>query len=223
MNSKQGVFVTGTDTGVGKTHVAAGILAAFRAAGRNVAPMKAVQTGCHLRKGALVAPDLMTSLKTAGLRVDATEMKDMAPYCFKPACSPHLAARLAGTRISLSRIDQAYRRLIRSYDGVIVEGAGGILVPLNTKETMLDLMVRLQLPILLVARAGLGTINQTLLSLRILNEAKLTVLGVVLNQATPGRWGQIENDNRRTIERLGNVKVLACIRYGATGIRVDCG
>jgi len=136
----------------------------------------------------------------------------MAPYCFKPACSPHLAAKLAGTRISLKRIEIAYRRLSRKYDGIIVEGAGGVLVPLNAKETMLDLMVRLQLPVLLVARPGLGTINHTLLSLRVLAEAKLKVLGVVLNQTSPGRWGQIEEDNRRTIERMGNVKVLACIR-----------
>jgi dethiobiotin synthetase len=74
-------------------------------------------------------------------------------------------------------------------------------------------MRRLKLPVLLVARAGLGTINQTLLSLRILKDANLAVLGVVLNQVSPGRWGQIEDDNRRTIERLGQVKVLACIRY----------
>ena len=137
----------------------------------------------------------------------------MAPYCFQPACSPHLAARLAGQRISLNHIERAYLRLSRNYDGVIVEGAGGVLVPLNTNESMLDLMRRLKLPVLLVARAGLGTINQTLLSLRILKDANLSVLGVVLNHVSPGRWGQIEDDNRRTIERLGRVKVLACIRY----------
>ncbi|MEI6167764.1 MAG: dethiobiotin synthase [bacterium] len=213
MNLQHGVFVTGTDTGVGKTFVAAGLLAAFRAAGRNVAPMKPVQTGCRLRKGKLMAPDLMASLKAGGMRVSAAEKVDMAPYCFQPACSPHLAARLAGQRISLNHIERAYLRLSRIYDGVIVEGAGGVLVPLNAKESMLDLMRHLQLPVLLVARAGLGTINQTLLSLRILNEARLSVLGVVLNQVSPGRWGQIEDDNRRTIERLGQVKVLACVRY----------
>ena len=213
MNLQHGVFVTGTDTGVGKTFVAAGLLAAFRAAGRNVAPMKPVQTGCRLRKGKLMAPDLMASLKAGGMRVSAAEKVDMAPYCFQPACSPHLAARLAGQRISLNHIERAYLRLSRIYDGVIVEGAGGVLVPLNAKESMLDLMRHLQLPVLLVARAGLGTINQTLLSLRILNEARLSVLGVVLNQVSPGRWDQIEDDNRRTIDRLGQVKVLACALY----------
>lgn len=212
MKRQKGIFVAGTDTGVGKTFVAAGILAAFREAGINVAPMKPVQTGCHLRQGALIAPDLMASLKAGGMRVSAAEKADMAPYCFRPACSPHLAAKLAGTRISLTHIESAYRRLSRNYEGIIVEGAGGVLVPLNAKETILDLMVRLQLPVLLVARPGLGTINHTLLSLRVLADAKLKVLGVVLNQTSPGRWGQIEEDNCRTIERMGNVKVLACIR-----------
>ena len=213
MNPHRGIFITGTDTGVGKTYVAAGILAAYRAAGINMAPMKPVQTGCRLSKGTLIAPDLDASLRAGGMRVPMAEKADMAPYCFQPACSPHLAARLAGKRISLTHIEQAYHRLIRHYDGVIVEGAGGILVPLNLKETMLDLMIRLQLPVLLVARPGLGTINQTLLSLRVLREARLDVLGVVLNQASPGRWGQVENDNRTTIEKMGNVKVLACIRH----------
>ncbi len=175
--------------------------------------MKPVQTGCHLRKGTLMAPDLMTSLKAGGMRISAAEQADMAPYCFKPACSPHLAAQLAGTRISLSCIENAFRRLSHKYDGVIIEGAGGVLVPLNQKETMLDLMVRLQLPVLLVARPGLGTINHVLLSLRVLREARLHVLGVVLNQSAPGRWGQIEDDNLRAIERMGSVKVLASIRY----------
>jgi dethiobiotin synthetase len=75
-------------------------------------------------------------------------------------------------------------------------------------------MIRLRLPVLLVARPGVGTLNHTLLSLHALHGAGLTVMGVILNQATPGRWGRIEEDNVRTIERLGGVKVLACVRYG---------
>jgi len=180
-----------------------------------MAPMKPVQTGCRLRNGVLRAPDLVESLKAAGLRFSATEMADMAPYCFRPACSPHLAAALAGERISLRHIELAFRRLNRRYDGVIVEGAGGVMAPLNPKETMLDLMSRLRLPVVLVARPGLGTLNHTLLSLRAMKAAGLEVLGVVLNQSSPGQWGRIEDDNCRTIERMGNVNVLACIRYGA--------
>lgn len=219
MQLNQGVFITGTDTGVGKTCVAAQLLADLRAMGHNVAPMKPVQTGCHVRKGVLFAPDLATSLKAGGLKISSAQRADMAPYCFRMACSPHLAARLAGVRISLKRIEEAYRRLSRSYEGIIVEGAGGILVPLNEKETMLDLMIRLNLPVLLVARAGLGTLNHTLLSLTFLRSAGLPVLGVVLNQVSPGRWGRIEADNRLTIERLGGVRVLTCIRYSPAKVQ----
>ncbi len=212
---KFALFVTGTDTGVGKTRVAAGLLARFRAAGMDAVPMKPVQTGCRLAKGRLVAPDLDFCLRAAGLKPGKRELADMAPYCFRPACSPHLAAKEAGVTLSLPVIERAFRRLSRAHEAVVVEGAGGVLVPLNERQTTLDLMIRLRLPVLLVARPGLGTLNHTLLSLRVLQEAGLTVLGVVLNQAKPGRWGRIEVDNCRTIERLGGVKVLGCLRYGA--------
>lgn len=214
LGGQKGVFVTGTDTGVGKTYVSAALLSALRASGVDAVPMKPVQTGCACRQGKLVVPDLSRCLKTAGLTPREAELAPMAPYRFRPACSPHLAARLAGVRISLPVIVQAFRQLSRNHDCVVVEGAGGVLVPLDERKTMLDLMVRLSLPVVLVARPGLGTINHTLLSLRTLRDARLTVLGVVLNQSTPGRWGRIEEDNRRTLERLGQVTVLACLRYG---------
>ena len=216
MNTRchQGVFVTGTDTGVGKTRVAALFLASLRAAGVDAVPMKPVQTGCGVRDGKLIAPDLAMCLKAAGIKASSADLADMAPYQFRPACSPHLAAKLAGVRISLPVIERAFKRLSRKHERVVVEGAGGVLVPLNDQQTLVDLMARLQLPVLLVARTGVGTINHALMSLRVLRAAKLTVLGVVLNQTTPGQWGRIEEDNRRTIERLGKVTVLACVRYG---------
>ena len=217
MSSKPypGLFVTGTDTGVGKTHVAAALVSVLRSAGEDAVPMKPVQTGCVSRGGRLVAPDLVRCLKRCRLKPDSASLADMAPYCFKPACSPHLAAQRAGVRISLPVVMRAFRRLSQAHEFVVVEGAGGILVPLNSKQTMLDLMVCLKLPVVLVARSGLGTINHTLLSLRTLRHAGLEVLGVVMNQATPGRWGRIEQDNLRTVEKLGAVRVLACLRYQA--------
>jgi dethiobiotin synthetase len=215
-NGKFGIFVTGTDTGVGKTAVVAGLVSRFRAGGVDAVPMKPVQTGCRLAQGRPVAPDLAFCLKAAGLKPGRRDMADMAPYRFSPACSPHLAAKEVGVRISLPVIECAFRRLSRAHEVVVVEGAGGVLVPLNDRKTMLDLMIRLRLPVLLVARPGLGTLNHTLLSLQALHGAGLTVVGVILNQATPGRWGWIEEDNVRTIERLGGVKVLECVRYGET-------
>jgi dethiobiotin synthetase len=217
----KGIFVTGTDTGVGKTLIAAALIKACRAMGRDAVPMKPVQTGCRRSRGAWVAPDLETSLRASRIRVSAAERLWMAPYCFGPACSPHLAARGAGIRISLPRIRQAFRRLARLHDIVVVEGAGGVLVPLDDRLTMLDLMVDLGLPVLLVARPGLGTINHTLLSLHALRRAGRTVVGVVFNSACPGRQGAIERDNRQTIERMGGCPVLADIPFGASTSNVS--
>ena len=131
-----GIFVTGTDTGVGKTIIAAGLLAQFRAAGVDAVPMKPVQTGCKLVKGRRVAPDLTFCLNMAGLKPYKRELADMAPYCFSPACSPHLAAQEAGVSLSLSMIERAYKRLSRAHEMVVVEGAGGVLVPLNKRQTI---------------------------------------------------------------------------------------
>ena len=208
-----GVFITGTDTGVGKTLVAAAVLMAFREAGADFVPMKPVQTGCEKRNGKLKAPDLEFSLKMSGIKPEAEELADMAPYCFAPACSPHLAAREAGATISIPAARRAFQRLAGIHDGVVVEGAGGVLAPLNSRQTMLDLMVAFGLPVVLVARPGLGTLNHTLMSLQVLRGAGLSVMGVVLNQSAPGRWGLIEDDNVRTIERMGKVRIMACMKF----------
>lgn len=203
-----GVFVTGTDTGVGKTLVAAGVLRALREAGTDAVPMKPVQTGCTRRQGAWVAPDLEFSLKASGMAPSAADLALMAPYCFRPPCSPHLAARRAGGRISLPSLHGAFRQLNRAHEFVVVEGAGGVLVPLDDRRTMLDLMKLLGLPVILVARPGLGTINHTLLSIYALRQARLKVLAVVFNKTSPGRQGWIEQDNRDTIETRASLPVV---------------
>lgn len=231
-----GFFVTGTDTGVGKTALSALLLAEFRRRGINAAPMKAVQTGCGgvgVRLEALgvgctekqpqsllpnaqrllSVPDLDYSLSMAGMTVSEEDYQTMAPYRFKPACSPHLAAELAGTEIEISRIVCAAQVLSAKYDTLIVEGAGGVLVPLNRRETMLDLMKALQLPVLLAARPGLGTVNHTLLSIRALREAELRIAGIVLIYSTDQQPGFIENDNLATIEQFSEIPILGTISF----------
>lgn len=209
----QGVFVTGTDTGVGKTFVAAGLLAALRRAGMDACPMKPVQTGCTGPAAALRAPDLDECLAAGALACTPQEYAWMAPYRFRPACSPHLAAKRAQVRIRIASLLAAARHLAGSREFVVVEGAGGVLVPLNDRESMGDLMRAFGLPVLLVARAGLGTINHTLLSLQALRCAGLKVGGVVVTQAAPGPWGRIEADNVATLERWGCVPVLGVFRH----------
>lgn len=215
LDPARGVFVTGTDTGVGKTYVASAILRAWRGEGVDAAPMKPVQTGCAGRSRALRAPDLDACLKSSGLRVDAEEYGLMAPYRYRPACSPHLAAALARERISIGRVLKAGQALLRRHERLVVEGAGGVLAPIGGGRTMLDLMVAFGFPVVVVARPGLGTLNHTLLTLAAVRERGLVVAGIVLNQARPGRMGWIERDNERTLEQLGKVPVLGCLRYGS--------
>ncbi len=221
----RGVFVTGTDTGVGKTLVASAILRAWRKAGVDAVPMKPVQTGCTGPADRLRAPDLDVCLKAASLKVPSSLYAQMAPYRYRPACSPHLAALLAGRPILISRILAAGRALLRKYDRLVVEGAGGLLVPVGRQYTMLDIMVSFGLPVVVVARPGLGTLNHTLMTLEMLRFRRLTVLGIVINQSKPGRIGRIETDNIRTLKERGGVPILAFLPYkrsraGMNGLEV---
>jgi len=196
----RGVFVTGTDTGIGKTHVSAALLAAARARGLDVVPMKPVQTGDDR--------DLEICLRAAGLDPSAEELALMCPWCAGPACSPHLAARLTGRTIVLDALVAAAQELAARHDALVVEGAGGVLVPLNDRHTVLDLMQRLALPVLVIARGSLGTINHSLLTVRVLRNAGLRVLGVVLNDNVPGERDAVRRDNPLAIAQYGDVPVL---------------
>lgn len=206
-------FITGTGTGVGKTVLTAALAAAARGAGEDVAPMKPVQTGATCHGDLWRAPDLDFCLRAMGLEIDEEAYRDMAPCCFAPACSPHLAAREAGREIGLQPLLDAYTRLAERHATVLVEGAGGALVPLHDTITMLDLMRRLALPVLVAASPRLGTLNHTLLTLHALRSADLEVGGVVLIDTTGEPWGTIEDDNAGTIERLGATRVLGAIPY----------
>lgn len=198
-----GVFVTGTDTGVGKTFVSAGILAGLKARGVDAVPMKPVQTGCVRAAQELRAPDVEFCFAAAGLAQAGLDENLVVPYKFEPACSPHLAAELAGTEISLEKIAASFDGLSAKHEFVVVEGAGGVMVPLTRGVLMTALIQKLGLPVLLVARAGLGTINHTLLSLSELRRAGLDVAGVFLNHAEDNTPGYIESDNLRVVQELG--------------------
>ncbi len=153
-----GYFVTGTDTGVGKTRVAVALVHALRAQGLRVAVMKPVAAGC--------APDVPNEDVSALMQAAnvAADIDDVNPYRFDAAIAPHIAAAQAGVRIELDRVADAYARLAACADAVVVEGAGGWRVPLNEREDMADLAVRLGLPVLLVVGLRLGCLNHALLS-----------------------------------------------------------
>jgi dethiobiotin synthetase len=187
-------FVTGTDTGIGKTTVAALLCAAL-----NAMYWKPIQTGVHGRDDA--ASDRLTVMRLAGIPASRTIPEN---FIFKPPVSPHLAAQRAGVRIDL-RATKLPRIAVDK--NLIVEGAGGVLVPINKKETMADLMRRLKLPVLLVARTALGTINHTLLSVAALRAARLKVHGVIM----VGPRDRLEN--RAAIEHYGGVRVVGYLPW----------
>jgi dethiobiotin synthetase len=180
-------FIAGTDTGVGKTVVSALLSAALDAY-----YWKPIQTGT--REGS----DTRTVARIAE-RPRAKMLEEV--YRFAPPVSPHLAAEKAGVEISLDRIRMPE---LGVRENLIVEGAGGALVPINRAQLMSDLMKHLGLPVLLVARTTLGTINHTLLSLAALRAARLNVRGVILS-------GKPNADNRRAIEHYGKIKVVGLV------------
>jgi len=182
-----GFFVTGTDTGVGKTVLSALLVAALEA---NY--WKPVQTG------AVEGTDRQWVRKWA-----APPEECLLPerYCFDPPVSPHLAAREAGDRILLDAFEFPAGPANRPW---IVEGAGGVMAPMNERELMLDLMRRLGLPVVIASRTALGTINHTLLTLAALRSANVNTRGVVL-------IGEENLENRRAIEHYGNARILGHI------------
>jgi dethiobiotin synthetase len=196
-----GLFVTGTDTGVGKTVVAAALCAALRAAGRDVAAAKPVLTGLDDAAEAGWPLDHELLAAAAGGVAD-----EVAPTRFGPAVSPHLAAELAGEAIDPAAVLAGVERAVAGAEVAIVEGVGGLLVPIAPGYAVRDLARDLDLPLVVAARAGLGTINHTLLTLEAARAADLHIAAVVLTP-WPGEPSLIERSNRETIERLGDVPV----------------
>jgi len=192
--AKNGFFVTGTDTGVGKTSLAALLVAALDAL-----YWKPIQTGL------LEGTDRDTVRRLAEI---PEERLLPEAYCLEPPVSPHLAARQAGVRIRLDTIEWPSVDARDADRGWIVEGAGGVMVPINESETMLDLMRRIALPVLVASRSTLGTINHTLLTLAALRAARLEVRGVVF-------IGDEHEENRRAIEHSGATRVIGRIPWAA--------
>ncbi|MDP2709803.1 MAG: dethiobiotin synthase [Solirubrobacteraceae bacterium] len=199
--SPRGCFVTGTDTGAGKTVVAAAIVAALRARGERVAAFKPVVTGLDAPgTGAGWPPDHELLAAAAGMLPE-----DVTSATFGPAVSPHLAAELAGRMLDLDALVAAARAAATGADVLVVEGVGGLLVPFGDFDVR-DLAVALGLPLVVAARPGLGTINHSLLTIEAARGAGLDVRAVVLTP-WPDEPTVLERSNRATIAQRGDVEV----------------
>jgi len=197
----RGLLITGTDTGVGKSIVTASLAAAMRAAGEQVRAHKPVVTG--LEEGPPDGPwpaDHELLALAAGMSPG-----DVSPLLYGPAVSPHLAAEMAGEEIDPPRVIAA-ARAAGATGTVLVEGVGGLLVPFTASFSVLDLACALGLPVVIVARTGLGTINHTLLSLHAARRAGLEVAAVVMTP-WPDQPTEMELSNRESVGEIGQVQV----------------
>ncbi|MBC8412908.1 MAG: dethiobiotin synthase [Nitrospira sp.] len=206
----KGLFITGTDTGIGKTFITGGLLRVLKAGAVNACPMKPAESGCKIFQGQLIPADAVKLLKAAGLK----ESLDLVnPYRLRNPLAPAVAAGIEGLSIKKAKILSAYKILSNKYDTVLVEGAGGLMVPLNSRYCFADLAADMGLPLLIVARPGLGTINHTLLTIEAARARGIEIAGVVFNHAEGGRQGLSVKSNPDVISKLGRVRIFGTVPH----------
>ncbi len=206
----KGIFITGTDTGVGKT-IITGLLGRYLSdKGHRVVTQKWIQTGC----GDTLAPDIRLHLKI--MRRSPKELegyfRHIVPYAFRIPSSPHLASRIEKKIINPRKIIKSFRVLSRNFDFVIVEGIGGALVPFNKKSLVIDIAGELNLTALVVAQNKLGAINHTLLTVEALKKRRIKILGIIFNNLKK-EDKRIAEDNPVIIKELTGEEIFGTIPW----------
>ncbi len=204
--SPRAVFITGTDTGVGKTLVAAGLAAAYTRLGFDTGVMKPFATGARRIRDRLVSEDV-TRLRGAVSSQDPPDL--VAPVLFEEPLAPSEAARRAGAPIDLPRVKRCFRDLLGRHERLVVEGVGGLLVPIRDRFPLARFVAELGIPLVIVARASLGTINHTALTLLAARAHGLKVLGLITNRTEGGRPGLAERTNPVALRRETGLPLLA--------------
>ena len=207
MKVKPGIFITGTDTDVGKTVVAAGLALALRARGLKVGVMKPIATGCTGQDVRLVSHDAVYLLEAAENQFPALT----SPSRFRNPLSPNVAAVMEKKEIDLKEIKKAYYELQKHYDFMIVEGIGGLLVPITKDYFVANMIREFRLPTLVVARPGLGTINHTLLTVDAAVIRGFEVRGIIFNRVPAVNLSMAEITNPKTIHELTGVPILGSL------------
>lgn len=202
-------FVTGTDTGSGKTTIASALIRHFVDQGRKTVGMKPIASGCERINDQLVNEDVTALIQASNVIAPLTLVN---PYHFMPAIAPHIAASQVGIHIDMDVILTAYRQLSALTDIVVVEGAGGFLVPVNSHQTLADLAVQLNIPIILVVGMRLGCINHALLTVEAIKSRGLHLAGWVANQVDP-EMADFEA-NLESLQARIEAPCLSVVRYG---------
>ena len=217
----KGLFITGTGTDLGKTYVTALLVKKLREAGLNATYYKAAVSGNEYGDDGLIPGDAAYVNEVAGIHGN---VKDMVPFVYEAAVSPHLASKLEGNPVTMEVVKKYYEKACEHYDYVTMEGSGGILCPITMEEEELwleDIVKEFQLPSLIIADAGLGTINSVVLTVEYMKQKGLPVKGIILNHYHPG--DTMEEDNIKMIEHRTGCKVLACVKENDTEIAIDAG
>ncbi len=215
--NNNGIFITATGTDIGKTLITAGIIKFLRENNIDAIPMKPIQSGAKVERNGLVATDLELCLNYSNIKPTQDEIKLMSPFKFQAECSPHLASKMSNCKISIPHIIDCYRKLSKNHSAIMVEGAGGIMVPLacDSEITILNLIKKMKLPVILVASTALGTINHTLLSIDCLKQNKIELAGIIFNSPNNSSDDSkfINTDNPKTISRLREINILGNIPH----------
>lgn len=214
------LFITGTGTDVGKTYVTGLIMKKLQESGKNVAYYKAAMSGNERRTdGTLIPCDALQVKTMSGI---SQSLESMCPYIYENAVSPHLASRIEGNPVQLSVVKEKFAEVCNRYDYVTMEGSGGILCPICFDEAKIqleDIVKELGLSSLIIANAGLGTINDVVLTAEYMRFKKLPVKGIIFNHYHPG--SQMEEDNKFMCEYMTGLKVLACVCDEDTELSMD--
>ncbi|MFO0928446.1 MAG: dethiobiotin synthase [Gemmataceae bacterium] len=209
----KGLLVTGTDTGVGKTEITAAIARLWRREGRRFAVCKPVATGAVvLPDGSRLADDARLLAAAAG----ETDLRAVTPHVLLEPAAPPVAARLEGVRLEFADLIRAIERRSAGECRVLAEGVGGLLCPLTERETVADLAAAVQLPLLVVARRSLGTLNHTLLTVEVARQRGLRVVGVVVTETTPVAT-VAERENAQELRLRLQVPLLAVVPHRPGG------
>lgn len=224
------IFITGTGTDVGKTFVTGLILKKLNENGKKAAYFKAAMSGnVYSETGELIPGDAVWVKQASGI---TQSVREMCPYIYEHAYSPHLASRLEGNPVRLDVVKKAFDKVCETYDYVTVEGSGGILCPLDIEENALtgfhkgrrplwleDVIKELGLACLIVADAGLGTINSVVLTAEYMRAKHIEIKGLIFNHFHPGNV--LEEDNLRMCAWKTGLKVLACVKDGDHELDID--
>lgn len=214
------LFITGTGTDVGKTYVTGLVIKKLAESGAQAAYYKAAMSGNERRAdGTLIPGDALSVKEVSGI---SQPLEEMCPYIYENAYSPHLAARLEGGPVELSVVRDGFRSVSEKYDYVTVEGSGGILCPIRydgEKIFLEDVIKCLNLSCLLIADAGLGTINSVVLTAAYMRAKNIPLVGMIFNRFHPG--DVMEEDNIRMCEELTGLKTLARVREGDWELSMD--